>query len=312
MRVSAVRLDGERGVERVAPDEGFYCRSRRTARRRGVRRVGARRRLHVADGPVARRSRCGCRPSHRGRCACSPARRRHGARRHDRDVGRGRRRRRLFDVINNAGSDLYQRGFGGDRGFLERDDGQYELPAEVFAWCGERCCSARVPRRGGPVRRAAVPLLRGHRPLVAGPAAGWRYRYVPDAVVRHRHAAVVGRRSPTFRFYTERNRLLVLAKNAPARLALERSAARSSGVSRRSACRAASADAADARARRGGTPMACAAQLRRSSPAMLRAAERLARRGPCAAEVAGMRRREHARRRPPHMALRVGVYDLYW
>ena len=42
----------------------------------------------------------------------------------------------VFDVINNVGSNLYRHGFGGDRGFLEHDVGQYEEPVEVFAWCG--------------------------------------------------------------------------------------------------------------------------------------------------------------------------------
>jgi hypothetical protein len=39
-------------------------------------------------------------------------------------------------------------------------------------------------------------------------------------VVRHRHAQSSGVGSDTFRFYTERNRLLVLAKNAPIWLAV--------------------------------------------------------------------------------------------
>ena len=86
-------------------------------------------------------------------------------------VGRGRHRGRAYDVINNAGSDLYQRGFGGDRGFLQRDDGQYELPADVFAWCGGAVLlRAEYLDRRRPVRRAPVPLLRGHRPVVAWPA----------------------------------------------------------------------------------------------------------------------------------------------
>src|SRR5439155_11355673 len=41
-----------------------------------------------------------------------------------------------FDVINNVGSRLVAGGYGGDRGFLERDEGQYEEPQDVFAWCG--------------------------------------------------------------------------------------------------------------------------------------------------------------------------------
>ena len=38
-----------------------------------------------------------------------------------------------FDVINNVGSELVKLGFGADRGFLQRDEGQYDEPAEVFA-----------------------------------------------------------------------------------------------------------------------------------------------------------------------------------
>jgi GT2 family glycosyltransferase len=52
-----------------------------------------------------------------------------------------------------------------------------------------------------------------------GRLQGWRYVYEPTAVVRHRHAQSSGVGSPVFRFHTERNRLLVLAKCAPARLA---------------------------------------------------------------------------------------------
>jgi len=52
-----------------------------------------------------------------------------------------------------------------------------------------------------------------------GRLRGWRYLYEPRAVVRHHHAQSSGAGSPFFRYHTERNRLLVLAKNAPPRLA---------------------------------------------------------------------------------------------
>ena len=49
------------------------------------------------------------------------------------EVGlRGERR----DLINSAGSRLVRGGYGADRGMLETDHGQYEQPAEVFAWSG--------------------------------------------------------------------------------------------------------------------------------------------------------------------------------
>jgi GT2 family glycosyltransferase len=52
-----------------------------------------------------------------------------------------------------------------------------------------------------------------------GRLRGWTYLYEPGALVRHHHAQSSGVGSPFFRFHTERNRLLVLAKNAPAGLA---------------------------------------------------------------------------------------------
>ena len=127
----------------------------------------------------------------------------------------------VFDVINNVGSNLYRHGFGGDRGFLERDIGQYEEPVEVFAWCG----GAVLLRRGylddvGMFDEELFLYYEDTDLSWRGRLRGWRYQYVPTSVIRHRHAQSSGVWSPTFRFYTERNRMLVLAKNAPARLAL--------------------------------------------------------------------------------------------
>ncbi len=125
-----------------------------------------------------------------------------------------------FDVINNVGSNLYRGGFGGDRGFLERDLGQYEQPTEVFAWCGGAVLLQRDYLDQVGLFDERLFLYYEDTDLSwRGRLQGWRYLYEPTSVVRHRHAASSGVGSPVFRFYTERNRLLVLAKNAPARLA---------------------------------------------------------------------------------------------
>lgn len=125
-----------------------------------------------------------------------------------------------FDVINNVGSNLYRGGFGGDRGFLERDLGQYEQPTEVFAWCGGAVLLRRDYLDQVGLFDQRLFLYYEDTDLSwRGRLQGWRYLYEPTSVVRHRHAASSGVGSPVFRFYTERNRLLVLAKNAPARLA---------------------------------------------------------------------------------------------
>ena len=121
-----------------------------------------------------------------------------------------------------SGSVIIEGGYGADRGFLEPDAGQYDAPAEVFAWCG-----GSVLLR--PAYLADVGLFDDDFFLYyedtdlswRGRSRGWRYRYVPDARARHVHAASTGEGSPVFQHYVERNRLLMLVKNAPPRLAAD-------------------------------------------------------------------------------------------
>lgn len=124
------------------------------------------------------------------------------------------------DVINGVGSIVFEDGCGADRGWLQRDDGQLDDPVEVFSWCG-----------GGVLLRPAyladVGLFDESFFLYyedtdlswRGQARGWRYRTVPSSVIRHVHAASSGSDSEVFAFHVERNRLLLLTKNAPARFA---------------------------------------------------------------------------------------------
>ena len=126
-----------------------------------------------------------------------------------------------FDVVQNAGSVLIEDGFGADRGFMAVDHGQFDESAEVFNVCG-----------GAVLLRAAfladVGVLDDRFFLYyedtdlswRGQQLGWRYRYVPTSVLRHLHGASGGEGSDVFHFHVERNRLLMLAKNAPWRLAL--------------------------------------------------------------------------------------------
>ena len=46
----------------------------------------------------------------------------------------------LADVLNNAGSMVFRDGYGADRAYQELDRGQYQLPEEVFAFCGGSVC----------------------------------------------------------------------------------------------------------------------------------------------------------------------------
>jgi GT2 family glycosyltransferase len=125
-----------------------------------------------------------------------------------------------FDVINNAGSLLIEGGYGADRGFLQRDDGRYDEPADVFAWCGAGVLfPARYLREVGLFDERFFMYYEDTDLAWRGRAQGWRYRYVPESEVRHLHAATSVEGSALFQHFVERNRLLLLVRNAPARLA---------------------------------------------------------------------------------------------
>ncbi len=120
------------------------------------------------------------------------------------------------DLINNAGSELYERGYAGDRGFLQIDRGQFEESVEVFAWCGGAVLLATTYLDDVGHFDDRFFLYYEDTDLSwRGRLQGWRYIYAPRALVRHRHAQSAGVGSEIFRFHTVRNHLLVLAKNAP-------------------------------------------------------------------------------------------------
>jgi GT2 family glycosyltransferase len=121
-----------------------------------------------------------------------------------------------YDVINNVGSRLVLGGYGGDRGFLEPDRGQYAEPEDVFAWCGGAVLlSVRYLRDVGIFDDRYFMYYEDTDLAWRGRLAGWRYRYVPESVVRHEHAASSKEGSALFTHFVERNRFLTLARNAP-------------------------------------------------------------------------------------------------
>lgn len=131
----------------------------------------------------------------------------------DVEVGVGSAR---IDVINNVGSELYRFGFAGDRGFMEPDVGQYDEPAEVFAWCGgATLLRARHLDEVGLFDERLFLYYEDTDLAWRARLHGWHHVYAPSALVRHHHAQSSGVGSEVFRFHTERNRLLVTARNAP-------------------------------------------------------------------------------------------------
>jgi len=232
VRVSGVRLDGERVDDRLAFDEGFHGGEPPVAAdgEEIARWSSARGALRIAVDDEA------CLPptTISVRLSCLEPRSVTLRAESDRGLGAGVTvtvnrdpnwydvpvPAEPFDVINNVGSNLFADGFGGDRGFLEVDTGQYETPAEVFAWCGGAVLLRRRYLDDVGLFDERLFMYYEDTDLSwRGRLQGWRYVYEPGAVVRHHHAQSSGVGSPFFRFHTERNRLLVLAKNAPAGLA---------------------------------------------------------------------------------------------
>jgi GT2 family glycosyltransferase len=127
---------------------------------------------------------------------------------------------RLVDVLNNAGGMVFRDGYGADRAYQELDRGQYQRPEEVFAFCGAAVCFRTEALRQAGVFDDDFFLYYEDTDLSWRlRALGWRIRYQPAAVARHIHSASSVEWSPLFVFHTDRNRLLMLTKNARAGLA---------------------------------------------------------------------------------------------
>jgi GT2 family glycosyltransferase len=119
-----------------------------------------------------------------------------------------------LDVINNAGTQIDGSGFGSDRGYLDPDDGRYDRPVDVQAWCGGAVLlrASYLTDVGGFDERLFLYYEDVDLSL-RGAERGWRYRYVPESVVRHVHGASSGTDSSFKQWHDDRNRLLVLARH---------------------------------------------------------------------------------------------------
>jgi GT2 family glycosyltransferase len=131
-------------------------------------------------------------------------------------------RGRPFDVVNNVGTVLTGDGYGADRGYLERDHGQFENPEYVFAWCGGAVLLPTQYLSDVGLFDEQLFLYYEDVELAwRGSERAWRYRYVPDSVVRHVHSASTVAGSQLFDFYNERNRLLTLTRHADRRMVVK-------------------------------------------------------------------------------------------
>ncbi len=118
-------------------------------------------------------------------------------------------------VINNVGNILGTTWELHDRGYGEVDAGQYDVPEEVWGWCGGAVLLRRqylddVGRFDARLFLYAEDVDLSWR----GRRRGWRYAYVPSSVVRHSHrASSGGERTPLLDHLNRRNRLVVVTRH---------------------------------------------------------------------------------------------------
>lgn len=130
-------------------------------------------------------------------------------------------------LIQNAGQELLPGGYTRDRGSFSENgieqhvrDGTYEQQEEVFGICGAAVLlRRRMLDQVGLLDDRFFMYYEDIDLCWRARSAGWRMVYVPTSVVRHVHSGSSGAWSPFFRFHVERNRLLMLLKNAPSGLA---------------------------------------------------------------------------------------------
>jgi len=124
------------------------------------------------------------------------------------------------ELINNAGVGIRADGYGYDVGLGQPDGPAYAFRREVFGFSGGAAAlRTEAARRVGGF---ATPFFLYYEDTDLAwrlRLAGRRVAYEPAAVVVHQHSATADQSSPAFAFHNERNRLLMLTRCAPARLA---------------------------------------------------------------------------------------------
>jgi GT2 family glycosyltransferase len=119
--------------------------------------------------------------------------------------------------IQNAGSLLLSDGSGADRGFHQRDTGQYDVQEEVFGACGAAVLYRREMLEDvGQFDETFFNYYEDTDLSWRMRLRGWKVLYEPAALVHHVHTGTGGEWSPFFIFHVDRNRLFMILKNAPA------------------------------------------------------------------------------------------------
>lgn len=125
-------------------------------------------------------------------------------------------------VIDKAGHLIYWDGQNRGRGTMEADTDQYNKAEEIL-W--PDACAALYHRKlfeeTGGFDETFFAFGDDADLGMRARLLGWKAKYVPTAVVYHRHSATAGTYSPLKVMLVERNRLLLAVKNFPLALLLQ-------------------------------------------------------------------------------------------
>ena len=123
------------------------------------------------------------------------------------------------DVFDSAGLLVYPDGVCRSRGWLEIDQGQYDVSADVI---GPNGCAAAYRRsmldETGCFDESFFAYLEDLDLAMRAQSAGWTCRYVPEAVAYHKKSISSGYHSAFKAHLVERNRIWVALKTFPLRL----------------------------------------------------------------------------------------------
>ena len=124
----------------------------------------------------------------------------------------GRERERL----DGAGDELAWTGGASRRGVGEVDHGQYDRAEDVFSACaGAAVYRSAALREVGLFDASFFAYLEDVDWGLRAQLAGWRARYVPEALVYHLGGATSGRTPERERYLIARNHVAFLLKNFP-------------------------------------------------------------------------------------------------
>ncbi|HON82102.1 MAG TPA: glycosyltransferase family 2 protein [Methanoregulaceae archaeon] len=122
-------------------------------------------------------------------------------------------------MIDSTGIVLSMSGAAWDRGMFQKDEGQFDVPGEVFGPCaGAALYRKEMLEEIGFFDEDFFMYMEDVDVAFRGRLAGWRCLYVPGAVVVHHHGGTAGRGSDLCVYYGNRNIIWYCFKDFPVKM----------------------------------------------------------------------------------------------